>query len=194
MFEAGDVAFTVAQAGVPLSVDPVRQASLAGTIAFNRPPRERPSGGELPLAMPKSAGEPGKTHFSVASAVAPLLMGAVMVVALHSLLYALFMLMSPVMVIGSYFEQRRSNRRGAKGDAREFQESMETFQREVSERQQAALRRRREQFPDLGEVVHRALAPDPRLWERRPHHDDFLALSAGPGRAALPARDQRHLR
>ena len=42
VFEAGDVALIVAPRIPGLPVDPVRQANLAGTIPFNRPPRTRP--------------------------------------------------------------------------------------------------------------------------------------------------------
>jgi S-DNA-T family DNA segregation ATPase FtsK/SpoIIIE len=181
VIEAGDVAFVVASEVAPLPVDPVRQASLQGTIAFNRPPRARGQDGERTLTMPEEPGEGHKAQFSVASAVAPLVMGGVMVVLLHNILYAAFMLLSPVMVFGNYFEQRRRSKKSTRGDNRDFQDKLAEFTREVAERQAAARERLRTSFPDLAEIVRRATAPDPRLWERRPDQDDFLKLSAGYG-------------
>ncbi|HET9105013.1 MAG TPA: FtsK/SpoIIIE domain-containing protein [Solirubrobacteraceae bacterium] len=186
IFEAGDVAFMVAAPAMPLVVDPVRQANLAGTIAFNRPPRPRLGLEAAPITAPEAPGRPQKAHFSMASAIGPLLMGGVMVVLLHSILYALFMLLSPILVIGSYIEQRRNNKRNSRGEQREFQHAMDVFRREVVDRQRHELRRRREAHPDQADITRRAQAPDPRLWERRPSDDDFLALTAGYGE--LPFR------
>ncbi|HEY3728743.1 MAG TPA: FtsK/SpoIIIE domain-containing protein [Solirubrobacteraceae bacterium] len=181
VFEAGDVAFTIAPQKAVLPVDPVRQASLAGTIAFNRPPRTHLPEADDPLGVPEHPGETSRPRFSVASAVGPLVMGGVMVVVLHSIIYALFMLLSPVLVIGSWIEQRRHARKSSRGEHRDYQRKMVSFKREVTQRQAEELVRRREAFPDLAEVLRRACAPDPRLWERRPEHKDFLKLSAGYG-------------
>ncbi len=192
IFEAGDVAFTVVPRTAGLPVDPVRQASLAGTIAFNRPPRSRTLAAHDPLAAPEQPGETSRPRFSIASAVGPLILGAVMVIVLHSIIYALFMLLSPVLVIGSWLEQRRQASRSSRGDERDFQRQLATFRRQVAERQAAELRRRRDAFPDMAEILRRATAPDPRLWERRPEDDDFLSLTAGFGEVPYrPALDTR---
>jgi S-DNA-T family DNA segregation ATPase FtsK/SpoIIIE len=193
VFEAGDVAFTISPVAPALPVDPVRQANIAGTIAFNRPPRARTRSDDESLAAPEEPGEVSRPRFSVASAVGPLVLGAVMVVVLHSIIYALFMLLSPVLVIGSWMEQRRHARRSSRGDRRDYEQKLASFRRDVARRQSAELERRREAFPDLAEVVRRATAPDPRLWERRPSDDDFLALSAGYGEVPFrPALAERH--
>ncbi len=179
--EAGDVVVTIAPRAPGLPVDPIRQAGLNGTIAFNRPPRARPQSHVSTIAVPDEPGEQQKPRFSVASAVGPLILGAVMVVVLHSIIYALFMLLSPVLVVGSWLEQRRHAKRSSRGDQREYQQKLETFKRELADRQEHALQATRAAFPDLAEIQRRATAPDPKLWERRPDHEDFLALSAGYG-------------
>jgi S-DNA-T family DNA segregation ATPase FtsK/SpoIIIE len=179
--EAGDVVLAIAARVPALPVDPLRQAGLTGTIAFNRPPRDRPQRNDQPIAVPEEQGEPQRPRFSIASAVGPLLLGAVMVVVLHNIIYALFMLLSPVLVVGSWLEQRRHAKRSSRGEQREHAQKLETFKRELSDRQAQGLERARAGHPDLAEIQRRATAPDPRLWERRPDHDDFLELSAGYG-------------
>ncbi len=186
VFEAGDVAFTVAVPLPLLPLDPVRQASIAGTIAFNRPPRARVASRDEPLSAPEQPGAAERPRFSVASAVGPLVLGAVMVVVLHSIIYALFMLLSPVLVIGSWLEQRRHARRSSRGEQREFVQRLEKFRRQVTERHADELVRRRVELPDMAELHRRATAPEPRLWERRPADSDFLILGAGLGE--LPFR------
>ncbi len=193
VFEAGDVAFVVAPRIPGLPVDPVRQANLAGTIPFNRPPRNRaPAGGDS-LTAPEEPKEASRPRFSFASAFGPLILGVVMVLVLKNILFALFCLLSPVMVIGSWFEQRRQATRTSRGDRREYDDKMKAFKRDVAIRQEEELARRREAFPDLAEITRRATAPDPRLWERRPFDDDFLALSAGYGEVPFrPRLADRH--
>lgn len=193
VFEAGDVALTVAARQIPLPVDPVREANLAGTIPFNRPPRERRGLIEEPLRAPEEPTEGSKPRFSVASAVGPLVLGVVMVIVLHNIVFALFMLLSPVLVIGSWLEQRRAANRTSRGDRREYDAKLSEFTREVARRRDDELEQRRAAFPDLAEIIRRAAAPDPRLWERRSDDRDFLALSAGYGEIPYrPILAERH--
>jgi S-DNA-T family DNA segregation ATPase FtsK/SpoIIIE len=193
VFEAGDVAFVVAPRVPGLPIDPVRQANIAGTIPFNRPPRNRAPAADSALGAPEEPHEASRPRFSFASAFGPLILGVVMVLVLKNILFALFCLLSPVMVIGSWLEQRRQATRTSRGDRREYDEKMKAFKRDVSARQEDELTRRREAFPDLAEITRRATAPDPRLWERRPFDDDFLALSAGYGEVPFrPRLADRH--
>jgi DNA segregation ATPase FtsK/SpoIIIE, S-DNA-T family len=193
VFEAGDVAFIVAPRVPGMPVDPVRQANLAGTIPFNRPPRNRPLAGDDALTAPEEPKEASRPRFSFASAFGPLILGVVMVLVLKNILFALFCLLSPVMVIGSWLEQRRQATRTSRGDRRDYDDKMRVFKRDVATRQEEELTRRREAFPDLAEIARRAAAPDPRLWERRPFDNDFLALSAGYGEVPFrPRLGDRH--
>ncbi|HWF55712.1 MAG TPA: FtsK/SpoIIIE domain-containing protein [Solirubrobacteraceae bacterium] len=186
LFEAGDVAFTLVPYAPGLPVDPVRQANIAGTIPFNRPPRSLEPRRESPLTVPEEPREQQKPRFSWASAFAPLVLAGAMVLFLHNLFFAIFGLLSPVMVVSNYWEQRRQTRSSSRGDQREFERKMDSFRQELATRQADELTRRRGDFPDMAEIIRRAIAPDPRLWERRPEHDDFLTLSAGYGE--LPYR------
>ena len=193
MFEAGDVAFIVAPRIAGLPVNPVREANLAGTIPFNRPPRNRAPAGEDALTAPEEPHDVSRPRFSFAAAFGPLILGVVMVILLKNILFALFCLLSPVMVIGSWLEQRRQASRTSRGDRREYDQKMKAFKRDVATRQVEELGRRRAAFPDLAEIARRATAPDPRLWERRPSDGDFLALSAGYGEVPFrPRLADRH--
>ena len=193
MFEAGDVAFIVATRIAGLPVNPVREANLAGTIPFNRPPRNRAPAGDDALTAPEEPHDVSRPRFSFASAFGPLILGVVMVILLNNILFALFCLLSPVMVIGSWLEQRRQASRTSRGDRREYDQKMKAFKRDVAARQAEELARRRAAFPDLAEIARRATAPDPRLWERRPFDGDFLSLSAGYGEVPFrPRLADRH--
>ena len=54
IFEAGDVAFTLAAPAPGLALDPLREAGPAGTIPFNRPPRARSVSTQRPCTPPSA--------------------------------------------------------------------------------------------------------------------------------------------
>jgi DNA segregation ATPase FtsK/SpoIIIE, S-DNA-T family len=182
LFEAGDVAMAVAPLAPGMAIDPLRQARRDGTIPFNRPPRARSPEAGGPISAPERPPDPDRPRLSIVSAVGPLVLGLVLVIVLHNILFALFMLLSPILVIGSWLENRRFARRTAQGHTREQVQQLARFRDEVAERHDAELARLRAGLPDPAEVLRRATAPDPRLWERRPEHDDFLWLMGGLGR------------
>ena len=192
IFEAGDVALTVAAPTPPLPFDPLREVRSDGTAAFNRPPRARSQDAAPPLALPQPPAKVEKPQFSVVSAVGPLVLGGVMVLLLHSLYFALFMLLSPVLTIGGYWEQRRRAKKESSGHGREHKAELEQFQRELARRRDEELERLRVTLPDMAELLARATGPEPSLWERRSEDDDFLVLSAGFAKVAFTPVLERH--
>jgi len=193
VFEAGDVAFELAQVSEDrLDVDPQRQAGAGGMVAFNRPPRSRVHEPADPLSPPEQVREQAAQRFSLVSAVGPLVLGGVMVILLHNILFALFCLLSPVLVIGNWWESRRQTGKATRGARREHAEQLARFSADVSGRASEVIAHLRLSLPDPAEIVRRATDPSTRLWERRPEHDDFLMLSAGLGdRQLRPPLDQR---
>jgi S-DNA-T family DNA segregation ATPase FtsK/SpoIIIE len=195
VFEAGDVAFMLAEVSEDrLDVDPQRQAGAGGVVAFNRPPRSRVTGPADPLSPPEQVREQTAQRFSLVSALGPLVLGGVMVILLHNLLFALFCLLSPVLVIGNWYESRRQTGKATRGARRAHTEQLARFSTDVSERASEVIAHLRRSLPDTAEIVRRATDPSPRLWERRPEHDDFLKLSAGLGdRQLRPPLDPRRV-
>lgn len=192
VFEAGDVALAVATLVPGMAIDPVRQARRDGTIPFNRPPRARPPEAGGALSAPERPPDPERPRLSVVSAVGPLVLGLVLVIALHNILFALFMLLSPILVVGSWLENRRFAKRTAQGHTREQAQQLVRFREVVAERHALELARLRAALPDPAEILRRATAPDPRLWERRPGHEDFLSLMGGLGQVPFrPPLTQR---
>jgi len=195
VFEAGDIAFTLVPSSEDrLEIDPQRQAGAGGLVAFNRPPRSRVSGPDEALSPPEQVREQTAQRFSMVSAFAPLILGGAMVVLTHQILFALFCVLSPVMVIGSWWESRRQTGRATRGARRDHADQLARFSTDVSERAAEVIAHLRRSLPDPAEIVRRATEPSPRLWERRPEHDDFLKLSAGLGdRKLRPPLDPRRV-
>ena len=156
------------------------EMSGTGTWHFNRPPRNEPARVALALSPPQEPSPSAPSQaLSVAAVAAPLVFGLVMVLAMHSALYALFALLSPVMAVGTWWENNRKSARSRGAASRAFQRQLEQFEQEALRARQAEKTALRDQSPSAHELLRRAFLPSRRLWERRPAHNDFLRLSIG---------------
>ncbi|MFN2555888.1 MAG: FtsK/SpoIIIE domain-containing protein, partial [Nitriliruptorales bacterium] len=164
----------------PLGLDPLRHLSSAGNIPFNRPPPATfpPAPEPLPLPTPPRGQTPTQP-FSWAALLTPLVFGAVM--AFVSPYFALFALLSPVMLLGNWWESRRRGAKVSRSEAMRYEQEIAAFRERVEFMRRTRAIQLRNELADPAEVLRRAIAPSVRLWERRPGHDDFLRLSAGLG-------------
>lgn len=154
----------------------------ASTVAFNRPPRTIKVTEHEPLDPPEPpAAPPGVGAVGIVAVVAPLLMAVVMVKVLGNLMFGLFALLSPILLIGGSVESRRRGRRARRREQVRFRRDLDRFASGLPVLVAAEHGRRRQRLPDPAETVRRAEAASTTLWERRPGHDDFLALRAGTG-------------
>ncbi|MCU4184691.1 FHA domain-containing protein [Acidiferrimicrobium sp. IK] len=165
----------------PAGTDRFRDVTAAGTINLNRPPRFALPPEPAPLDVPRPPDKARQPPFSIAALLAPIAMGGVMVVAFHSAMYALFTLMSPMMLLGNWWESKQRAGRSLRRDTRRFDEDLGRFDAALDAAVAAEAARRRALLPDLAEVLRRADAPSVQLWQRRIGHLDMLQLSAGIG-------------
>ncbi|MEA2233928.1 MAG: segregation ATPase FtsK/SpoIIIE, family [Solirubrobacteraceae bacterium] len=182
VIEAGAFALAirpVSDADRPRSLDFGRHSGPNGTLPFNRPPRPARAAAPAPIGVPSKPGAPPKPHFSIASTFGPLVMAGVMIAMTGDARYAMFMLLTPIIALGSYAESRRRASQGGARSHSAFQSEVDEFTRLVDDTGEAERARLRDLCPDPAEALRRAALPSVRLWERRPHHEDFLRLFAG---------------
>jgi S-DNA-T family DNA segregation ATPase FtsK/SpoIIIE len=153
----------------------------AATAPFNRPPRPGTAPTGEPLVPPARKDVPPAGKFSFITVLAPLVMAAAMVVILRDLRFAMFAMLSPVMAVGMWFEQKRRHARGLKEEDERFTGALEEFEQQVRAAAAAETARRHRMIPDPATVVRRPALPATSLWQRRADSDDFLALHAGTG-------------
>jgi len=170
-----------------------------GHVPFNRPPRGAPRAVRLRFPLAPSPARARPTGLSISGAAVPLVMGAAMYFALgRQPLWLLIMLLSPIMVVGSFVESwvgaSRRNRREHARHGRQVQDLEAELER--ARREETA--RRRAASPGLAVVAERARTVQPSLWERRRDHSDFLLLRIGWGdqpsgiAVDLPAEEGSH--
>jgi len=171
------------------AVEDDRPAGLAAgpgrggaTVPFNRPPRPAPPEPPEAIDTPSAPTErQGTSAVGIMSILAPLAFGAIMVAVTKQLYFALFILLSPVMVIGTAIDSRRRGKKGKRKDAARFRTELAELADTLRDLGSGERARRAEEIPDPAELLRRVEAPSTRLWERRPHHDDWLRLRAGIG-------------
>ena len=137
-----------------------------------RPPLDPPAPPEAPPAV---------TPVGVIALVGSLLMGAVLVVLLHSWTYAAFALLGPVLMVANAVDSRRRRRRVRRRGARRRRGDLAMFADALEAR--AADERRRLERIAAGplDAVHRVRSAPSGCWERRPAHDDAFLVRLGTG-------------
>lgn len=152
-----------------------------GRIPYNRPPRLQAPYRSAAISIPAPPKEPSPRRFAIGTALIPLVLGLALfaITKFEQPAVLLFALMSPALAAYSVLDDRRSGRRSFRSDS-------ETFRAAVAEAAtEAAGARRREAdalraaYPDLADLVARAIERDDRLWERRPDDADHLDVRIG---------------
>ncbi|HMJ74562.1 MAG TPA: FHA domain-containing protein, partial [Iamia sp.] len=157
-----------------------------GTCRFNRPPRILPPLDPPEVVLPTEPREPTKRRIPVLAALIPAALGVVMLAVIGPSPFLLFILLSPVLLAGNAWSDRRHGRKEHRAARARFDVEMAQVEGRIAQAVVDDERMRRRAFPDPAEVVATALGPGPRLWERRVHDDDHLNLRVGT--ADRPAR------
>ncbi len=151
--------------------------------SFHRAPRRlaaEPDDRVHPPTLPGPPADP--PGLSWIMLVAPLPPALLMAVLFHPR-FALFAAFGPVLTAARWLEGRRTHRAGARRSAAASAAAIATFTNDVIEVRRAVAAHRRTLDPSPSDVRRRARTLDPRLWERRPRHDDFACVAIGYGTA-----------
>jgi len=150
-----------------------------GWLNFMRPPRI-PDWHETPTVdVPTPPQEPSRRRFPIAALIAPLVMGVVMVLIMKNMRYALFMLLSPLMLIFNFISDKRTGAADYKKQLADYHEDLAKAQENLATAVKQEKARLRSQWPDAAETLLTCLLPGKRLWERRPSDPDALAIRVG---------------
>ncbi|TMR09291.1 FtsK/SpoIIIE domain-containing protein, partial [Nonomuraea zeae] len=170
------------------SIEP-RDAHLAprseGGVAYNRPPRLRRPELERKFVKPKEPGRNEGLRLQLLAALLPAVLGVTLAFALQQPYYLLVALMTPVIMIGQWWSDRRHGKKQHKKALKEYHEQVAAFDESVEQARVADQAARRADAPDPAQVLLTATGPRRRLWERRIHDSDALRLRVGL--ADLPA-------
>ncbi len=151
---------------------------VEGHLEFNGLPRQLPPQPQTEFATPQAPEPPSKRRFPYAAAIIPLALGGAMAYWL-SPIFALFMLMSPVMVAFNYIDDKRSGRTEYTEKRADFEHRLRTVELEVSDARDQFAAWLRRQTPDLTQLQLWTRTGAKEIWSRRPRDPDFLIVAPG---------------
>lgn len=176
----GDLTLTIRD-----HVRAVEAVASRNRVEFNRPPRiTRPyEGREVEIPAPPE--RPRKQRLPMISALLPAAMG-VLFLFVSGWVSAIFFLMTPLLVIGSTIEQKRSGVAEFKEDLAAHKEIVAEMVADLDRERIVEIQSRFRDQPAATELPGFVRSLSDRLWERGPEDPDYLRLRVGT--AALPSR------
>jgi len=160
-----------------------------GFVALTRSPRLDPVYMGVKLKAPEPPEKPERQRLPWIALLAPLLLGAVVfVVNPANPLSVIFIALSPILMIGSFIDNRIQNKRRWKKAVEEFDRSVDAVAADIARLHDEERKGRRSEAPTVAEVLEAAGSRGQLLWTRRPEHESYLSVRLGAG--SLPSRHE----
>jgi DNA segregation ATPase FtsK/SpoIIIE, S-DNA-T family len=151
---------------------------VGNELAFNRPPRVATNEPPLSFALPRAPAAPTRRTIPVITIVFPMIFGVIMGILL-SPLYLLLGLASPLMAIGSVFEDRRTGRKSAIDEQARWRTTCASMMTSANAAHLQWQEIRRRRHPSAEELSARCIVLSESVWETRPWQNDFMQTRAG---------------
>ena len=175
----GTSRFVVVPAEAP---DAALVPSDDGGLAYNRPPRLPPAPSSVTVELPTEPQDAQKRPIPLLASLAPLAIGVVLYLVTQSVIFLLFTLLSPIMMLSSWLTERRQGKKSYRQQMVDYKKDLAAARQKVKEAARWERRTRRHDAPDPAAVLVTALGPRRRLWERRRWDSDRLLLRLGTAR------------
>ncbi len=158
----------------------------AGPVPFVRSPRVEPRYQGVEFAPPDVPVEQDKPPFNPFMLVAPVLMGGGMFLVTGNPMSLMFIFMSPIMMLGNFFNQRRGSKAKRKRAVARFEAHLAGLREELAKEVVVERRARLQESVATPLALAEAQRRGPLLWTRRPEHWSFLNVRFGI--ATMPTR------
>jgi S-DNA-T family DNA segregation ATPase FtsK/SpoIIIE len=179
----GDTVLRISRVEAVASTTP---ATRTGVISFIRSPRvEERFPGET-FTAPDVPEERESEPFPWLAMIAPLLLGGAMFAMTHNPSSLLFVLLSPLMLVGNFFMQKSRVKAQHKRQAEKFATRLAGLRTELDQLRGEEQRIRLRESPTTASVAEAIVSRSAGLWTRRPEHWSFLNVSLGIG--DMPSR------
>ena len=171
-----EVRVTVADSAVLTGVAPT-----AGPIFFNRSPKveQRYRGKEF--ASPTPPPEPNVPPFPLLAMITPFLLGGAMFIVTKEVTSLLFILMSPLMLIGNFVTGKRQEKGRLSKAVGRFETHLTALKEQLVGERKKEQTLRTDESPSTQQAFEEAMRRGPLLWTRRPEHWSFLNVRIGVG-------------
>ena len=143
------------------------------------------------LTVPTEPPARERGRFPLIAILLPLVAGVALVAITRSPTYLLFVLLSPLMALGTFWSDRTGGRKSARAQAAAHAEALDRVDQAVTRAVADEESARHSAHPGPAALALTVSGPRPRLWERRPVDDDALELRLGLGSIASTSRCER---
>ncbi|MER6628859.1 FtsK/SpoIIIE domain-containing protein [Streptomyces sp. NPDC000987] len=151
-------------------------------LDYNRPPRLRPAERTTHFMLPNPPGDYEARPLPWLMALLPLVGAVVSVLIFGRWYYMVMALMSPIMLFGNYFMDKKHGRKSHAKQVKEHKEHKARIEKDAQDALVTERGDRRQAVPDPAAVLAFGTGPRTRLWERRRTDADHLLLRFGTGR------------
>ncbi len=158
-----------------------RTPAHANDVPFNRSPRLDPRYEGIVLVAPEPPQPPQPQRFPIAMVIAPVALAAVLYLFTQNILSILFFALSPVLIVGSWFENRSANRKQIAAETARFRSALTDLANQLEYAQHLERIGRRSEHPSVVELIEAVEARAPLVWTRRPEQDSFGQVRLGLG-------------
>ncbi|WP_328913989.1 MULTISPECIES: FtsK/SpoIIIE domain-containing protein [unclassified Streptomyces] len=149
------------------------------TYEYNRPPRLSPPERTTLFRLPSPPKEPTARPLPWLMALMPLVMAVTMAFMMHRMMYLIMAVVSPVVMVGNYFMDKKHGRKSYARTVTEYRERKAGIERDAGNALDAERKDRAAASPDPATVLNTATGPRTRLWERRRGDADHLLIRVG---------------
>ena len=174
----GDTALRIEFVERAAAAVPVQQSV---PVAFNRSPSVEPRYPGDEFDAPEVPKELDPIPFPWLAFAAPLVLVGVMFFVLENKTMLIFLALSPVIMIGTFFTQRLAQRAKLKKAIANFQARLDRLTETLDTEREKERQVRDAESPTAEVLVQGALGLGPSLWARRPEHWSFLNVRLGTG-------------
>ncbi len=150
-------------------------------IAFNRSPRLDPRFEGIEFVAPEPPQPPLAHRFPIVSMLIPILIAAMVYAVTKSLLSILFVGLSPIMMLGSWLENRIADRKLFHQAVTHFRVAISDLAVQLEYAQGMERDARRREHPSVVDSLVAVDELSPLVWTRRPEHSSFLQVRLGLG-------------
>ena len=156
------------------------------SAVFVRSPRIAPTFEGRELELPELPERPKPSRAPWLAMMVPALMGMGLFAFTRSPYSLMFVLMSPMMMLGNHVEQSRGGKKEFARRMRDFREDLGVLATRIRESLQVEADLRRGEHPSSTDCAEACRTSSPLLWTRRGDTEGFLQLRLGQG--TLPSR------
>jgi len=170
-----------------LVIDPDASQHKVGAtgavLAFNRSPRLVERYPERNVPAPEVPTPPQPTKFPMLALVAPVIMGTVMFSVTRNPMSLMFVVLSPMMMLGNWWSGRSTGRKKLAAETLAFTEGLDLLRQQIATDHAIEREARLAESPATRETVGAALGMAPVLWSARPRETGFGSIRLGTGTA-----------